>query len=61
MSPWDSLKSQISEIILKAEIPENNEWCLYLLKKMLATKMENESNMEDRETLSKMIDSMFNS
>ena len=61
LSPWDCSKCQITENILKAVIPGNNEWRLSLLKKMLATRMENESNMEDTETLSKMIDSLCNS
>ena len=61
LSPWDCSKCQITENILKAVIPGNNEWRLSLLKKMLATRMENESNMEDTEKLSKMIDSLCNS
>ena len=61
LSPWDFPKLKISQQIKKVSIPENNEWRLSLLKKMLNIRMVEESSMKETESLSKMIDSLCNS
>jgi hypothetical protein len=61
LSPWDFPKFKISQQIKKVSIPENNEWRLSLLKKMLNIRMVEESSMKETESLSKMIDSLCNS
>ena len=60
-SPWDHDKAKIQENFPKATVPENNEWRLPMLKRMLETRMEKEKLMEDTKTISKMIDSLCDS
>ena len=61
LSPWDHPKLKILESFPKARVPDNNEWRLPMLKKMLEIRLEKDSSMENTDDLSKMIDSLCNS
>ena len=57
-SPWDYGKMKIAENVAKVDVPDNNEWRLSLLEKMLRFRMEMETKMEDTAAITKMIDSL---
>ena len=61
LSPWNNTKNKIVDKLSKVEIPENNQWRLTFLKKLLDLRLEKESLMHDTDTLDKMIDSLCNS
>ena len=61
LSPWDHPKLKILESFPKARVPDNNEWRLPMLKRMLEIRLEKDSSMENTDDLSKMIDSLCNS
>ena len=52
---------KILESFPKARVPDNNEWRLPMLKRMLEIRLEKDSSMENTDDLSKMIDSLCNS
>ena len=60
-SPWDYSTMRIKAGLKKPPAPENDEWRLPLLLKMLDHRRHEESLLHETENLSKMIDSLCNS
>ena len=53
-SRWDYGKIKIAENVATVSVPDNNEWRLILLEKMLRFRMEMETKMEDTAAITKM-------
>ena len=60
-SPWDYSTIRIKSGLKKPPAPENDDWRLPLLSKMLDLRRHEESLLNKTDNLSKMIDSLCNS
>ena len=60
-SPWDYSKNRIKSQLKKIPVPENDEWRLSLLLKLLEKRRIDENLLHDTETLTMMINSLCDS
>ena len=60
LSPWDFSNWRIVQNIENVAAPPNNEWRLSLLKKLLDTRRQKASAMEDISRVTLMIESLCN-
>ena len=60
LSPWDFSNWRILKKIENAVVPENNEWRMSFLKKLLSIRLQKASLLEDTSQLTEMINSLCN-
>ena len=60
-SPWDYSKMKVKAGLKKTPIPENNEWRLSLLSKMLGYRKTEENMLHQTDRLTDMINSLCDS
>ena len=60
LSPWDNTAQQIIQKIENSTIPDNNEWRMTMLMKLLGTRRQMSAVLEDTSNISLMIDSLCN-
>ena len=60
LSPWDFSNWRILVKIENATVPPNNEWRMSMLMKLLNTRLQKSSKLEETKNLTLMIDSLCN-
>ena len=60
-SPWDYSRNRFKSQLKKIPVPENDEWRLTLLLKLLEKRRLEENLLNDTKRLTKMIDSLSDS
>ena len=60
LSPWNFSNWRILKKIENAMVPPNNEWRMTFLMKLLSTRLQKSSLLEDTSHLTEMIDSLCN-
>ena len=60
-SPWDYSSNRLKSQLKKIPVPENDEWRLSLLLKLLEKRRQEENLLLDTKRLTKMIDSLCDS